>query len=369
MVSLDLSVRTCTRQVIPTGLVATASLYFAATLVYTFEGDEVNKNVAIGFTSTFGALIGLFCLGMAYLFHRRHPKPLPDEERPSSTNSNLHPTMAPMQSREEPDDPPEPPQNVDEPPAHDRSPPDDRDVIPRPLNLPPRPLNITPRVQQTGGYYPRPESGYAQNSRINLQDCPPSLQPGPARYQPPHVSPEQEQPRRQNIDANGSPVLEGPPFRAYPFVGSGYGQLARSAPGVHTGSLHVVNFVMVPASTDFQLFCKKHNIAHDSPRSPKFHLGSPKLRPRPHLGSPRLRKTKRRDARLWARRGAVKKHRVKIRSSTLASPASPAMAMHIVIDDNIESEHSESSTGVDSSPSSGPPSSTDTVFSMEISKA
>jgi hypothetical protein len=115
---------------------------------------------------------------------------------------------------------------------------------------------------------------------------------------------------------------------------------------------------MLPASTDFQLFCKKHGIAHDSPRSPK-----------PHLGSPRLRKTKRRDTRLWARRGAVKKHRVKIRSSTLASPASPATAMHIVIDDNIESEHSESSAGIDSSPSSGPPSSTDTVFSMEISKA
>ncbi|KAH6686218.1 hypothetical protein F5X68DRAFT_240543 [Plectosphaerella plurivora] len=351
MASLDRSIRSCTYQVIPTCFAVTAIAFVTVILVFAFQGNPLHRNVAIGFTASLGALIGLFLLGKVYIFYRGPPEPIPDEERPSSTDSDLHPTMAPMQSRQEPQEPRHPmgPRQMEEAPAPDRSSPDFREIIPRPLNVPSRPqqaFNTLPRAHDNGNRYPR-------SVPSGPRDCPPSLTPGPSRYQQPRVSTEPEEARRQTMDANGSPINGLLSMRGQPFIGSGYGDLPRSAPGIHTNHVHV-NLVTVPSCPDFQLFCKKNNLLQSSPRSPKFRPSSPKFR-----------KLTPQSAKLWARRGGVKKHRIKISSpTTLIAPA-----MQIIIDDNIGSVHSESSGGIESPTSSGPPSSADTLISMEISKA
>lgn len=359
MPSLDSSIRSCnhqvTRKLIP--LVATSFITFV--LIFAAENKPLHKGATVGLVATLGSLTGLYYLGRLYVYFKGRPEPLPDEERPSPTESQMHPTMRPMSGHEEKlhdeERPGEQRQGGDET-AHKAQesleyPPSD-DARPQPLNIPSRPQGNPSRPYHPGPGYSRPPG--PKNSPPDTisgpgPGCPAFLRPGLTNYRPPWVSAEQETEHHAHaIDSNGSPIMEGSRMRGSRFVGNGPGHLPRSAPGLHQGPLHVVNLATVPAQRDFRQFCKKYDLPYERPGFSKL-LGT-----KARISSPTPRPNYRH----------VKKHRVKAHSPV---PVSPSIC--VVIDDSTASEHGTSSaTDTDNSSPSTSPSSTDTTFSIDVPK-
>lgn len=294
-------------------------------LVAATQHNPPHVGATIGLVATLGFLYGLYKLGRVYIWFKDPPKTLPDEERPSSRESRLHPTMCPTSGREEPSSNEERPirpwQGVVETTRNPQTSPDDHHHPPGDNAWPP-PLNVPHR---------------SKGNADDLHDVPQVLIPGLGIYHSPRAS-------GNFTDDNGSPILEDCRMRGGRFAGNGPGNLLPSARGLHEGPLHVVNLVTVPALRGSRRVHKKHNLSHN------ISLGIPELAGRRiRVGSPKFR--------------CVNRHSVKICPPV---PVSPSVCVDI--NDDFDSDHSATSGAkgdIDSSSPLNSPISADTVFTVD----